>query len=94
MLRKQNVVSRRGTRRRLLMEALEGRRLLVATDLASISGLVFNDFAGNGYDPGEEVAGTSLASISTTAMVHLIRRPTRSCKTPRLAPTEVMPFRD
>ena len=61
MLRKQNVVSRRGTRRRLLMEALEGRRLLVATDLASISGLVFNDFAGNGYDPGEEVAGASLA---------------------------------
>jgi len=48
-------------RRRLFLEALENRRLLVATDLASLSGLVFDDFSGNGYDAGEEVSGASLA---------------------------------
>ncbi|MGI9470757.1 MAG: DUF11 domain-containing protein, partial [Rubripirellula sp.] len=32
----------------------------MATDLASISGLVFDDFMGNGYDTGEEVAGATL----------------------------------
>ncbi|MCH5372887.1 MAG: DUF11 domain-containing protein, partial [Planctomycetes bacterium] len=53
-------MSRRGLRRRLFLEALEGRRLLAATDLASISGLVFDDFSGNGYDAGEEVAGANL----------------------------------
>jgi len=48
-------------RRRLFLEALENRRLLVATDLASVSGLVFDDFSGNGYDPGEEVASAALS---------------------------------
>ncbi len=48
------------TRRRLLLETLERRRLLVATNLASISGSVFDDFSGNGFDPGEEVAGAVL----------------------------------
>ena len=61
MRKQQKTVGRRGLRRRLFLEALEGRRLLVATDLASISGLVFDDFSGNGYDPGEEVAGATLA---------------------------------
>ncbi len=60
MRRKQNLVSRRGMRRRLFLEALEGRRLLAATDLAAISGLVFDDFSGNGYEAGEEVAGAAL----------------------------------
>ena len=60
MRKRQNLASRRRTRRKLILEALEGRRLLVATDLAAINGLVFDDFTGNGYDPGEEVAGATL----------------------------------
>ena len=48
-------------RRQLFLEALENRRLLVATDLASVSGLVFDDFSGNGYDSGEEVASAALS---------------------------------
>lgn len=61
MRKKQDLLRQRNGRRRLFLEALEGRRLLVATDLAAISGLVFDDFSGNGYDPGEEVAGASLS---------------------------------
>lgn len=61
MRRRQSLVNRRGLRRRLFLEVLEGRRLLVATDLASISGLVFDDFSGNGFDTGEEVAGAAIA---------------------------------
>ena len=60
MRRKRGVGATRRLRRRLFHESLENRRLLIATDLASISGLVFDDFAGNGYDPGEEVAGATL----------------------------------
>ncbi|TWU58492.1 Large cysteine-rich periplasmic protein omcB precursor [Rubripirellula tenax] len=42
-------------------EALEDRRLLVAaTDLADITGRVFADFSGNGFDAGEQVVGASL----------------------------------
>jgi uncharacterized repeat protein (TIGR01451 family) len=48
-------------RRQLFLEALENRRLLVATDLASVTGLVFDDFSGNGYSSGEEVASASLS---------------------------------
>ena len=48
-------------RRQLFLEALENRRLLVATDLAAVSGLVFDDFSGNGYDSGEEVASAALS---------------------------------
>ena len=42
------------------LEQLEGRRLLAATDLAAITGLVFNDSTGNGFDAGEEVANVAL----------------------------------
>ena len=43
------------------LEPLEPRRLLaVATDLVSISGVVFDDFNGNGQDPGEEIAGATV----------------------------------
>lgn len=43
------------------VEQLEQRRLLaVATDLATIGGRVFDDLTGNGYDPGEEVAGAEV----------------------------------
>ncbi len=49
------------TRFRPRLETLESRRLLAAaTDLASISGLVFDDFTGNGFDNGEQVAGAAL----------------------------------
>lgn len=61
MRRKRGRDAQMRPRRRLFLEALENRRLLVATDLASISGLVFDDFSGNGYDAGEEVSGASLA---------------------------------
>ena len=54
---KRTLARRREFKRRLLLENLESRRLLAATDLASISGRVFSDFAGNGYDPGEEIPG-------------------------------------
>ena len=47
--------------RRLFLESLENRRLLVATDLASVTGLVFDDFSGNGYNAGEEVASVALS---------------------------------
>lgn len=41
------------------MEQLESRRLL-ATDLAEIGGLVFNDTTGNGFDSGEQVASAEV----------------------------------
>jgi large repetitive protein len=41
-------------------EMLEGRRLLAATDLAMIQGLVFEDTNDNGYEIGEEVAGATI----------------------------------
>jgi len=34
--------------------------LAAATDLASILGTVFDDFSGNGLDPGEEVVGATI----------------------------------
>jgi large repetitive protein len=46
--------------RRVGFEMLEDRRLLAATDLAMIEGLVYEDSTGNGYDVGEEVAGASI----------------------------------
>ena len=49
------------TRRRLFLEPLENRRLLaVATDLANLTGRVFDDFTGDGFTAGEEVAGAAL----------------------------------
>lgn len=48
-------------RRRLGVEPLEDRRLLVAAvDLASISGRIFDDTTGNGFDNGEQVAGAAI----------------------------------
>ena len=61
MRRKRKRDAQMRPRRRLFLEALENRRLLVATDLASVSGLVFDDFSGNGYDAGEEVASVALS---------------------------------
>ncbi|MDB4770824.1 hypothetical protein OAG60_01985 [bacterium] len=61
MRRKRRRDAQMRPRRRLFLESLENRRLLVATDLASVSGLVFDDFSGNGYDAGEEVASASLS---------------------------------
>ncbi|WP_404310668.1 DUF11 domain-containing protein [Neorhodopirellula lusitana] len=53
--------SSRRTRRRLMLEPLEGRRLLaVASDLANLTGLVYDDFSGDGFTAGEEVAGAVL----------------------------------
>lgn len=46
--------------KRLLFESLEDRRLLAATDMAEISGRVFRDQTGNGFDSGEEIAGVTL----------------------------------
>jgi len=44
-----------------LLEALEARLpLAVATDLAEISGRVFVDQTGNGFTPGEQVAGATV----------------------------------
>ncbi|MCM2371204.1 SpaA isopeptide-forming pilin-related protein [Aporhodopirellula aestuarii] len=51
----------RSYRRRPGYESLESRRLLAAaTDLANLSGRVYDDFTGDGYTTGEEVAGASL----------------------------------
>ncbi len=50
----------RRRQRRVLFERLEDRSLLAATDLAAIAGLVFDDATGNGFDPGEEVAGATI----------------------------------
>jgi len=48
-------------RRRLRLEHLETRLPLAApTDLASITGQIFVDSSGNGYTPGEEVAGATV----------------------------------
>ena len=61
MRNKRTSARRREFKRRLLLENLESRRLLAATDLASISGLVFNDYSGNGYGAGEEIAGAAVS---------------------------------
>lgn len=61
MRNKRTLAGRREFKRRLLIENLESRRLLAATDLASISGRVYDDFSGNGYDAGEEVVGAALS---------------------------------
>ncbi|TWT56070.1 DUF11 domain-containing protein [Allorhodopirellula solitaria] len=51
----------RDYRRRLHLEPLENRRLLAAgTDLANLSGLVYNDFNGDGFTPGEQVVNASV----------------------------------
>ncbi len=48
-------------RRRLGFEALERRIVLAAaTDLQSVTGRVFADFAGDGFTPGEEVSGATV----------------------------------
>ena len=51
---------RRSGARPLRLEPLEQRRLLAATDMASITGMVFKDFSGDGYTAGEEVAGAEV----------------------------------
>jgi len=56
-------VQRRSERpggRGLSYETLEARCLLAATDLAAITGTVYRDFAGDGFDAGEEVAGATM----------------------------------
>ncbi|MCA9169200.1 MAG: DUF11 domain-containing protein, partial [Planctomycetales bacterium] len=59
--------SRRQARRRLLFEPLENRRLLAAgTDLAAIVGTVFDDFTGDGFSPGEEVASATVNLYADT----------------------------
>jgi uncharacterized repeat protein (TIGR01451 family) len=51
---------RQSTRRRLRLESLENRALL-ASDLASITGIVFKDQTGNNVvDAGEQVAGATV----------------------------------
>jgi uncharacterized repeat protein (TIGR01451 family) len=51
----------------LLFEPLENRRLLAAgTDLAAIIGTVFDDFNGDGFSPGEEVASAALNLYADT----------------------------
>ena len=50
----------RPRKRNLFLEPLEGRRLLAITDLAAIGGIVYDDFSGDGADPGELVAGAML----------------------------------
>ena len=52
---------RRSSRRLLSVKTLERRRLLaVATDLANITGRVFDDFTGDGFTAGEQVSGATL----------------------------------
>lgn len=52
---------RRASTRGLRIEPLERRALLAATDLAAITGQVFRDTSGNGYDAGEEVASAMVS---------------------------------
>ena len=66
MRNKRTLARRREFKRRLLLENLESRRLLAATDLASISGLIFNDYSGNGYNAGEEIAGATVSLYRDT----------------------------
>ena len=66
MRNKRILARRREFKRRLLLENLESRQLLAATDLASISGLVFDDFSNNGYQAGEEIAGASVSLYRDT----------------------------
>lgn len=47
-------------KRRLFLEPLEGRQLLAITDLAAIGGVVFDDFSGDGADPGELIDGATI----------------------------------
>lgn len=59
--RDRSRTNRRSTHRRLFLEHLERRRLLaVATDLANITGRVFDDFTGDGFTAGEQVSGATL----------------------------------
>lgn len=47
--------------RQLAVESLEGRWAVTgATDLASLLGTVFDDLTGNGFNPGEEIAGATI----------------------------------
>ncbi|MCH5377143.1 MAG: hypothetical protein JJ992_24535, partial [Planctomycetes bacterium] len=46
--------------RRLVFEGLETRQLLALTDLAFITGTVFVDATGDGFTPGEQVAGANV----------------------------------
>ncbi|MBC8354889.1 MAG: DUF11 domain-containing protein [Planctomycetes bacterium] len=57
----------RQARRQMLFEPLENRRLLAAgTDLAAIIGTVFDDFSGDGFSPGEEVASATVNLYADT----------------------------
>ncbi|QDV69471.1 Large cysteine-rich periplasmic protein omcB precursor [Rosistilla carotiformis] len=52
---------KQSSRYRPRFEQLESRRLLaVATDLANISGIVYDDIDGNGLSAGEEIAGATV----------------------------------
>ena len=66
MRNKRTLARRREFKRRLLLENLESRRLLAATDLASVSGLIYDDFSGDGYQAGEEIAGASVSLYRDT----------------------------
>lgn len=46
--------------RHLVFEPLEDRRLMALTDLASIGGMVFRDATGDGFTPGEQIAGAAI----------------------------------
>jgi uncharacterized repeat protein (TIGR01451 family) len=50
---------KQAVRRNLRMESLEGRSLL-ASDLGQITGLIFRDVTGNGFNAGEQVVGASV----------------------------------
>lgn len=77
--------SNRHTRRRLLFEPLENRRVLAAgTDLAAIIGTVFDDFTGDGFSPGEEVAGAAVNLYAdSNANGTFEPAPVTSCKLPQ-----------
>ncbi len=64
MLSASNVSRQAGgrcpTARTMRFEPLERRCLLAATDMAAITGMVFQDVTGDGYTAGEEVAGAEV----------------------------------
>ncbi|MEZ6091142.1 MAG: hypothetical protein R3C05_24590 [Pirellulaceae bacterium] len=60
-LRQNKRLRRPKSRFRPRVEALESRRLLaVATDLASITGIIFDDVTGDGLTAGEQIAGATV----------------------------------
>ena len=58
---RKSKLRRKTVRHRMFFESLENRRVLAAaTNLASILGTVFDDFSGDGYTAGEEVAAATV----------------------------------